>query len=169
MADLDRAAILGALQRRGVASSQELQSLLGRSQPTVSRLLGEMSGEVVTLGNARARRYGLPKSIHGLPARQPIYWTTEAGATERLGDVIFLAGGLIQVTSKFPDDTVRPAHGQPGRHLEGLSRWAIQRPLFRHPGGGRLGQGCPASSAGAVPAAILGKPQVASIDAVLKR
>jgi hypothetical protein len=93
--DLER--VLGVLAARGLAAAQDLQQATGKSQPTVSRLLARLSDRVLTLGRARATRYGLPKSIHGLPAQQPIHWTDERGSIRRIGTLTLLAGDLVHV------------------------------------------------------------------------
>ncbi len=93
--DLQR--VVGLLSARGIASAQELQSALGKSQPTVSRLLSALSGRVLTLGRARATRYGLGKSIRGLPSQQPIWWTSETGELRRLGTLSLLENDFLHV------------------------------------------------------------------------
>lgn len=91
--------ILGLLGSKGIASSAELQSATGKSQATVSRLIAGLSSQVLTLGRARATLYGLPKSIHQLPAQQPIFWTDEAGRMDRIGTLSLLAGDVVHVES----------------------------------------------------------------------
>ena len=56
----DQERVLGVLHSRGWVSSEDLMAVLGKSQPTVSRVLASLSGRVLAFGNARARRYGLP-------------------------------------------------------------------------------------------------------------
>jgi hypothetical protein len=99
MVDRDHEAILGHLSAHGIASSQDLQRATGRSQATVSRLLADLSNRVVTLGRARATRYGLPRQIRGLPAQQPITWTDEAGTPTQIGSLTFLERDLVHVDS----------------------------------------------------------------------
>jgi hypothetical protein len=107
--ELDLQRILGLLATRGIASAPDLQALLGRSQPTISRLLAELSGQLLTLGRARATRYGLGKSIRGLAAQQPIWWTGEDGATTRIGTLSLLAGDLLHVEAGTYSGTTRGA------------------------------------------------------------
>jgi hypothetical protein len=97
MLDRDHEAILGHLSAQGIASSQDLQRATGKSQATVSRLLAELSNRIVTLGRARATRYGLPRLIRGLPAQQPITWTDEAGTPTQIGILTFLERELVHV------------------------------------------------------------------------
>ena len=106
-ADLQR--ILGLLAARGIASAPELQALLGKSQPTISRLLAELSDRVLALGRARATRYGLAKSIRGLPSQQPIWWTGEDGRQVRIGTLSLLAGDLLHVEAGAYSATTRGA------------------------------------------------------------
>ncbi|MDZ5454962.1 HipA domain-containing protein [Azohydromonas lata] len=93
----DHQQILGILASRGIATSRELQEATRKSQPTVSRLLSDLSGQVLALGRARATRYGLPKSIHGLSAQQPLFWTSEEGLTTRIGTLSLLAHDVVHV------------------------------------------------------------------------
>jgi hypothetical protein len=107
--DTDHHLILGILSERGIASSAELQSATGKSQPTISRLISDLSARVLTVGKARATRYGLPKSIHGLPAQQPVTWTSEDGSTHQVGTLSFLAGDIVHVESGLGDATTTGA------------------------------------------------------------
>lgn len=93
--------ILGVLAHRGIASSQQLQEATGKSQATVSRLLADLSGQVLTIGRARATRYALPRPIRGLAAQQPIYWTDAEGRVGEIGTLSFLAGEQIVVDSPY--------------------------------------------------------------------
>src|ERR1035437_5547070 len=95
----DHHAILGALNVKGVVTSFELQEITGKSQPTVSRLLGDLSSHVLTLGRGRATLYGLPKSIRGLPSQQPVFWVNEDGVSMPIGMFSFLAGDIVHVES----------------------------------------------------------------------
>ena len=95
--DHDLLTILGTLSVRGLASSKELQESTGKSQATVSRLLAELSGRVLVLGQGRARRYGLAKSIRGLPAQQPLYWVDESGRFDKVGTLSLLSGDVLHV------------------------------------------------------------------------
>ena len=109
MTDRDAAQILGLLATRGLATSRELQSATGKSQPTISRLLARLSGRVLTLGRARAALYGLPKSIHGRAAQQPVWWTDERGAAHRIGTLSLLAGGIVHVDTTLVASTTAGA------------------------------------------------------------
>jgi hypothetical protein len=93
--------ILGVLHSRGLVSAADLMVALGKSQPTVSRLLASLSGRVVALGSGRARRYGLPQPVRGRSARQPLRWVDEQGVATEWGVLTFLAGDWIHIDSKF--------------------------------------------------------------------
>lgn len=90
--------ILGALSARGLLSSAEIQAITGKSQATVSRLLADLGGQVIALGQARAARYGVPKSIHGTPATQPLLLTLTSGETHRIGQLTLLASDVLHVS-----------------------------------------------------------------------
>lgn len=110
----DHEVILGVLAHRGITSSQQLQEATGKSQATVSRLLADLSGQVLTIGRARATRYALPRPIRGLAAQQPIYWTDAEGRVSEIGTLSFLAGEQLVVDSAY----IAPG---PGRGLP----WAL--------------------------------------------
>jgi hypothetical protein len=134
--------ILGALAHRGVASSAELQQALGKSQATVSRLLAELSSQVIPLGKARAARYALPHSIRGLAAQQPVHWTDEDGQVRALGTLSFLAGGLVHIDSsfvKFQTAAALPWFLAPLRAQGFLGRLHAQRLLGSSPEAGTTG------------------------------
>ncbi len=90
---------LAFLEARGTATSSELQQLLAKSQPTVSRVLAELSSlGVVALRHGRKARYGLCRPILGsLSGEQPIWRRDEHGSTERWGTLRWLAAGQVHV------------------------------------------------------------------------
>ncbi len=93
----DHLALLAALAERGVATSAWLQAALRKSQPTLSRLLADLSGQVLTLGQGKRTRYALPRSIQGQSAEQPLWWVHEDGRLERFGRLTFVAGAQLHV------------------------------------------------------------------------
>jgi hypothetical protein len=93
----DHQLILGALAARGPLTSADLQQITHKSQPSVSRLLADLAGQVVSFGRARATRYGLLKSIHGSSGRQPLFHTAADGRIERIGDVTLLSPEVLHV------------------------------------------------------------------------
>lgn len=105
----DHEHILGVLASRGVVSSAALQEATGKSQPTVSRLVGELSSRVLVLGSARATRYALPKSIHGRSAQQPVWWTSESGERSRIGTLSFLGDDSVHIASPLISSLTRGA------------------------------------------------------------
>ena len=149
--DIDlESALRATLARLGVASSAQLQAALGRSQPTLSRALGALAGELAVLGSGRRRRYGWPHAIHGLPARQPLHWVHEDGVVERWGELSFLDGGRVHLAAAGIDSLstgalpwlLSPLRGEGfiGRQLarqlaaNGLDRdpgrWPVEHQLF---------------------------------------
>lgn len=106
--DAQRALLL--LRQRGVLASAELQALLGRSQPTVSRLIAQLSAQVVVLGAARSVRYAAPQDILGFGAEQPIAWVHEDGRVEaEWGRLTFIAGDRVHVGAHGIDTLVQGA------------------------------------------------------------
>jgi hypothetical protein len=96
-ATADHQLILGALATQGPLTSADLQQITGKSQPSTSRRLAELGGQVVAFGQARATRYGLLKSIHGSSGRQPLFHTLADGRIERIGDVTLLSPEVLHV------------------------------------------------------------------------
>ena len=65
-----RGQLVSLLARRSPASPSELVRELRISQPTFSRLVASLQGEVLSFGHTRARRYALARAIPGV--RQPL-------------------------------------------------------------------------------------------------
>ena len=106
--------LLAALRRQGgVATSAELQLALGVSQPTVSRALAPLvqSGEVRTLGAARARRYLLPRNVEDVGIEIPVMRVDAHGQVTPFGRLIPLPGGRFWVDEA--DGVSKPHDGLP--------------------------------------------------------
>ncbi len=108
MADLDsneQLALLAELTRRGMASSAHLQQVLGKSQPTLSRLLARLAQQqlalgqppLVVLGRQRSARYALAQPLLGLPGQQPLFWTDDSGRREAWGQLTHLGGERLHL------------------------------------------------------------------------
>ncbi len=65
-----RERLFSLLARRGLVNPSVLVRELGVSQPTFSRLVSSLRGEVLSFGRTRDRRYGLAREIPGV--RQPL-------------------------------------------------------------------------------------------------
>lgn len=178
----DHLTILGTLNARGLASSKELQAAIGKSQATVSRLLAELSSQVLVLGQGRTRRYGLAKTIRGLPAQQPLYWVDENGRFERSGLLSLLSGDVLHVELAGQTWTTKAAlpwvleplraQGFLGRLLArrlqatGVEldpeRWSVESALFAalhtHDAPGAIVLGEPQDSMHGAPAHVLPDP-----------
>ena len=61
------------LLRSGSASARELCEALGTSQPTISRALANLQGQLLKHGRARATRYSLRRDLPGIAAPVPVY------------------------------------------------------------------------------------------------
>jgi hypothetical protein len=143
-------ALLGLLSARGSMASAELQAALGRSQPTVSRLLAAAVPTPLVLGSGRRTRYALPHPIVGAPAQHTLHWVHEDGRIEAWGRLSFLHGDQIHVQADGIDLLARHqwpwfmaplrAEGFLGRLLarrlavHGLGdnpeRWPLEHALF---------------------------------------
>jgi len=79
----------------GAASSAELETLLGQSQSSVSRLLRELirNDSVVRIGTTRGSRYAALRAIEGIGARWTLRRVDSQGRVHELGDLHALAGG----------------------------------------------------------------------------
>lgn len=93
----DTAALRAALAARGIASSAQLQAALGKSQPTVSRLLAALGPGLVVVGRGRRTGYALPRTILGAAGRQALYWVGQNGRIERWGRLSLLAGDRVHL------------------------------------------------------------------------
>ena len=89
--------LLALLANRGVANSLALQAALGRSQPTVSRLLTDVGAQLAVLGAGRRTRYALPQMLLGQPARQALHAIDEDGRITHWGLLTFVRGDRVHV------------------------------------------------------------------------
>ena len=86
-----------ALARQGVSTAAQLQAAIGRSQPTVSRLLTALGSEVLVLGQGRSTRYALAEPFAGMPARLPLHWVHADGRIEPWGHVAMATGQRVHL------------------------------------------------------------------------
>jgi len=94
-----QSALRSLLAQRGVASAAQLVAALDISQPTLSRALAALAGEVAVLGAGRATRYAWPQTVLGRTGLQPLHWVHEDGRVERLGSVQLIAGARLHVAA----------------------------------------------------------------------
>jgi len=91
---------LQALRRQGsVLTSAELQSILGVSQPTVSRALSPLiqSGQVQKVGAARSQRYVLARSVPGVGREVQVMRIDARGQPSPFARLVPLEGGAFWV------------------------------------------------------------------------
>jgi hypothetical protein len=88
-------AILAQLRASGgVTTGRVLKAAVpGISQPTFSRLIDGLRGQLAVLGRKRAARYGLLRSVRGRGSRFPVYEVDEHGNISSVGALIALWGG----------------------------------------------------------------------------
>ncbi len=107
----DQLALLAALASRGVVSSAQLQQMLGKSQPTLSRLLTRLAQQqlaqgqapVVTLGRQRSARYALAQPLLGLPGQQALTWMDETGQRQPWGQLTHLGQDRLHLQAEGID------------------------------------------------------------------
>ena len=91
------AALIQFLQSQGATSSAQIQAALHISQPTASRLLKQVDDEIIVCGRGKRTRYALAAPIGQAAAQQPIWFTDEAGATQCIGTLSWLARSQIHL------------------------------------------------------------------------
>lgn len=130
-------AVVASLRARSLATSAELQALTGKSQPTLSRALRALGGQVVAIGQGKATRYGIAQTIRGMAAQQALWFTDAHGVAERWGVLTFLAGDALHVSARGIDVLTRgqvPWFLAPLRLQGFLGReWALRLGLDRDP------------------------------------
>ena len=132
---------LQALRRQGsVLSSAELQTLLGVSQPTVSRALAPLiqSGQVQKVGAARSQRYVLPRTVPGVGREVPVMRVNAQGQATPFARMVPLQGGAFWVDEA---DGVSALHGGLPWFLDDMRpqgfmgrTFALAHPELRLPG-----------------------------------
>lgn len=100
-------ALLTALRARGDASARELAAALGKSQPTVSRLLKAAGASVARWGSARHTRYGAARDVHGLGSHWPVYRIDTQGNAGLFGDLTALHGDACLFRADTKPDWLR--------------------------------------------------------------
>lgn len=98
------------LLRSGARRPVELTGALGISQPTLSRAIAQMRGEVLQLGRGRATAYALRREVRGLD-RFPVYRITENGDVEKFGLFRPLVAGQFWWQQEQGSNTLH--HGLP--------------------------------------------------------
>jgi hypothetical protein len=138
-------ALRQALVGLGVATAGQLQAALGRSQPTVSRLLNAQGPDLLVMGQGRSTRYALAEPFSGMPPRLPLHWVHPDGRIEAWGSVAVATGQRIHLEAPGLDLLTQGelpwllaplrAEGFLGRLLvQGLDRqperWSVAQQLF---------------------------------------
>ena len=75
----------------GIYSAPEIQQRFHYSQPTVSRLLTQLSDKIIIIGNARSRRYTKMRDVRGIGGEFPVYKIDADGNAHRIGNLITVA------------------------------------------------------------------------------
>ncbi|MDP3650795.1 MAG: type II toxin-antitoxin system HipA family toxin YjjJ [Rhodoferax sp.] len=123
---------LQALRRQGsVLTSAELQTLLGASQPTVSRALAPLiqSGQVQKVGAARSQRYVLPRTVPGVGREVPVMRVDARGQATPFARMVPLEGGAFWVDEA---DGVSALHGGLPWFLDDMRPQGFMGRTFAH-------------------------------------
>lgn len=89
--NLDTLERLLAFLATGIYSAPEIQQRFRYSQPTVSRLLAQVSDKIIIIGNARSRRYTKMRDVRRLGGDFPIYNIDADGNAHLIGNLIAVA------------------------------------------------------------------------------
>ena len=104
--------LLQFLELQGAISSLEIQAHLNVSQATVSRLIAEVTAEVVICGKGKSTKYALAHPIGRSPSHQPIWMINEAGLAERLGTLSFLSKSQIHIEADGVNEIFTSTHDE---------------------------------------------------------
>ena len=69
------------------------------SQLSISLALAALGDRICKIGAARSTRYVATKAILGLPAKQPLHLTDDAGLPAIFGELTYLSDGGVYVQS----------------------------------------------------------------------
>jgi hypothetical protein len=75
----------------GIYSAVDIQQRFGYSQPTVSRLISQISDKIIVIGNARSRRYTALRNVRSLGGKFPVYKIDSEGNAHLLGTLFAVA------------------------------------------------------------------------------
>lgn len=89
------------LRRQPGARAAELAAQAGVSQPTLSRMLRELAGEVLALGQGPRRRYYGRRSLRGQAGSFPVYAVDRGGRAAQVGTLELVApeGTVLDVAA----------------------------------------------------------------------
>lgn len=91
----------------GPKTAKDLAAMLGVSQPTTSRTINALGGQVLSLGRGRATQYARPRLVRGTTSEFPVYRIDEAGHARPLGVLRTLVGGHYWWQQDGPDHASR--------------------------------------------------------------
>jgi len=104
--------LIAHLKQHGASTSADLQAALRVSQPTVSRLLAGLSGQVLALGKGRSSRYALAQPIGPFAAQHPLWRVDANGQAQSLACVCLLARSQLHIAAPGVDVLFEPSAAQ---------------------------------------------------------
>lgn len=112
---LDLLTIKSELRHRGAIPSKELASILGVSQPTVSRLLSRLEvKKILHLGRGRRSRYAISRDVSILGSSWPLYEINQEGRAQGVGQLHALAARQWHLQQDTPWESLRGSDFQDG-------------------------------------------------------
>jgi len=104
--------LIAYLQQRGASTAADLQLALRVSQPTVSRLLTGLSGQVLALGKGRSSRYALAQPIGPFAAQHTLWRVNASGQAQSLACLSLLARSQLHIAAPGVDWLFEPSAAQ---------------------------------------------------------
>ena len=88
---------------KGESSARQMMSLLGLSQPTVSRTIRALQDEILVAGSGRSTLYSLKREIRSLGFEFPVFIVDESGQAEHVADLVSIQPRNWMVKSKIKE------------------------------------------------------------------
>ncbi|HEU0198794.1 MAG TPA: hypothetical protein VFQ88_16460, partial [Nevskiaceae bacterium] len=77
-----------------------MATAIGKSQPTISRLLAGAGNTVARWGHARRTRYASTRDVRGLGTRWPLYQIDTHGQAHSFGQLVALHGDACLIRAE---------------------------------------------------------------------
>lgn len=101
------------LTSNGAASSSQIRTFLGVSQPTVSRILNALEDDLVVIGAGKLTQYAIAQPIGDHPAIQPIWLVGALGVAQRIATLSFLEKSQIHIEADGINEIYTPTPNHP--------------------------------------------------------
>lgn len=95
--------LIQLLNDEAVLSSLQLQTKLGISQPSLSRLVSRAGSKILRIGRARAALYALSCPIFGVQSAIPVYAIDEKGQPQQLANLYGIGNKQYYIETHSPN------------------------------------------------------------------